>query len=74
LFEAIIDSFEPIQKGVTTMADAVSRERETPAKNRIPDKRINNQRAGSVPTPVNYEQVRAAPVVRRLEQRDTSDL
>jgi hypothetical protein len=32
LFEAIIDSFEPIQKGVTTMADAISRERETRGK------------------------------------------
>jgi hypothetical protein len=74
LFEAIIDSFEPIQKGVTTMADAISRERETQGKIRIPPNRINNQRAGSVPTPVNYEQVRAAAIVHRLEQRDTSDL
>jgi hypothetical protein len=32
MFEAIIDSFEQIQKGVTTIADAVSRERETRGK------------------------------------------
>jgi hypothetical protein len=42
LFEAIIDSFQPIQKGVTTMADAVSREREMRSKNGILDNRINN--------------------------------
>jgi hypothetical protein len=42
--EAIIDSFEPIQKGVTTMADAISRERETRSKKGVIGNRINNKK------------------------------